>query len=114
RASPGSTRAARYPPCPAAHRRSFTIRDGRSPPVAVVDASRAGAVLDDAVLHDEANPFHRPDVLQRVAVDGDQVGALAGLDGAGLAVDAARLGAPARAGQERVEGWHAEPHQRGH
>ena len=38
--------------------------------------------VDDAGLHDEGDVLEEPDVFERVAVDGDDVGPLAGFDGA--------------------------------
>src|SRR6185295_7282039 len=48
----------------------------------------------------------------RITVDRDEVGALARLQRAGVVLDAAGLGAPPGAGQQRVVVRHAQPHER--
>src|SRR4051812_41748220 len=49
--------------------------------------------LNRPVLHDEAHTPHRLDVLQRVTVDRDEVGALADRQAADVVLHAARFGA---------------------
>src|SRR4030095_5613641 len=68
--------------------------------------------VDDSVFHDEADVPEGVDVLQRVAVDRDEVGALAGGQGAHFRVDAAGLGAAARTRDQRVARGAPQPDPR--
>src|SRR5688572_8967711 len=47
--------------------------------------------LDHAILHHQPHAAHRRDVLHRVAVDRDQIGALAGLEASDLVRHPTRL-----------------------
>src|SRR4030095_1859929 len=129
RRTPGATSeprvAAAAPPVCVSHSRrvvsrivdfSFLVWGARAPLPPPQRSSGWRAVrtaVDDSVFHDEADVPEGVDVLQRVAVDRDEVGALAGGQGAHFGVDAAGLGAAARARDQRVARGAPQAHQGG-
>ncbi len=64
--------------------------------------------VDHAGLHDEVDVLEDLDVLERVAVDGDDVGPLAGLDGAGAVGPCHEVGGVDGAGLDGCKWRHAE------
>src|SRR5438552_3870620 len=104
-------RPARPAPAAAAAARASQARRVRPGPVgstaetsgrswSLMVLSLVGAVVHDAILHDQPDALQRGHVLQGIAVQRDQIGAPAGLERADFVVDATGLGAPARAGQQ--------------
>jgi hypothetical protein len=74
-------------------------------------AQTAGALVQTPVLHDDEErvlPLQELDVGERIAVDEEEIGEVAGLDLAELAGTAHDLAAEAGGGDERLHGSEAE------
>ena len=74
----------------------------------------AGAAIniDLALLHHQLDPLallQYPDIGERIAIDRDDVGKLAGLQRAEILVQLERFRGVARGGEDRVHRLHAEP-----
>src|SRR5215208_7373369 len=73
---------------------------------------RASATDLLTALHDEDNALERGEVVQRVAVERDQVGVLARLERACMRLDAERLRTTRSRREERVQRRYAEADRR--
>src|SRR5262245_30479983 len=95
-------RALDSPPEPSAAtmRRTSTRSDRRM----VLRCSRTMLRDEATLLEHETQPTQVRDVLQRIAVDDDEIGELARLDGSKLGADAAELSRIARGGEKSLPG----------
>src|SRR2546426_4379171 len=93
--------------------RTAEVIPGRAAPSSRERGRGSGALDDLASDHDVDDTLELRDVLERVALDRDEVGELAGLEGADPIVPAQRLRGDARPGLDRLHRRHAGVDQGG-